>query len=169
VQNLDKFKKVSFELLDIGIFYGTKGVETVKSLPLYQNVDSVINLEDKFALVKKHGEELYMMLDSKLRPIVQNVFFLYDQATNTVTSYIKVITTKQDEITDYVQKTYSKVEVLTSGTWMRLDFDHDGSVSVDDIRHSMLGLYEFLRNFDVIETTTTIKGKLYTDAIAYMQ
>ena len=33
----------------------------------------------------------------------------------------------------------------------------------------MVGLYDFLRNFDVIETTTTIKGKLYTDAIAYMQ
>ena len=101
-ESLDKFKKVSFELLDIGLHYGSKGVNTIRSLPLYQRVDSVISLEDKFALVKKHGEELYTLLDSKLRPLVQNVFFLYDQATNTVTSYIKVITTKQDEITTYV-------------------------------------------------------------------
>jgi len=33
----------------------------------------------------------------------------------------------------------------------------------------MVGLYEFLRNFDLVETTTVIKGKLYTDAIKYMQ
>jgi hypothetical protein len=33
----------------------------------------------------------------------------------------------------------------------------------------MVGLYEFLKNFDVIENTTSIKCKLYQDAIAYMQ
>lgn len=52
---------------------------------------------------------------------------------------------------------------------MRLDFDNDGSVSVDDLKKSMIGLYDFLKNFDIIETTTTIKSKIYTDAIAYMQ
>jgi ribosome-associated protein YbcJ (S4-like RNA binding protein) len=52
---------------------------------------------------------------------------------------------------------------------MRLDFDHDGSVSLEDLKKSMVGLYDFLKNFDVIQTTTQIKGKLYTDAIAYMQ
>ena len=52
---------------------------------------------------------------------------------------------------------------------MRFDFDHDGSVSMDDLKQSMIGLYDFLRNFDVLETTQQIKGKLYTDAISYMQ
>lgn len=33
----------------------------------------------------------------------------------------------------------------------------------------MVGLYDFLRNFDCIQTTTQIKSKLYTDAIQYMQ
>ena len=44
---------------------------------------------------------------------------------------------------------------------MRLDFDKNGQVSVEDLKASMTGLYEFLKNFDVIETTTQIKGKLY--------
>jgi hypothetical protein len=61
---------------------------------------------------------------------VSNVFFLFDSATARVTSFIKVITSKQQEISDYVEKTYSTVQVTASGTWMRLDFDHDGSVSV---------------------------------------
>ena len=50
-ENYEKFKKVSFELLDIGIFYGQQGVQQVKSLPLYQKVDAAVNLEDKFSLV----------------------------------------------------------------------------------------------------------------------
>jgi hypothetical protein len=52
---------------------------------------------------------------------------------------------------------------------MRLDFDHDGSVSIDDLKKSMVGLYEFLKNFDVIETSSQIKSKIYSDAIAFMQ
>ena len=51
---------------------------------------------------------------------------------------------------------------------MRLDFNNDGSVSVDDLKKSMIQLYDFLRNFDIIEATTTIKSKLYTDGISYM-
>jgi len=52
---------------------------------------------------------------------------------------------------------------------MRLDFDDDGNVSMDDLKLSMVNLYEFLKDFDVIDATYQIKGKLYTDAIAYMQ
>lgn len=165
----EKFKQISFELLDIGLHYGTQGVEKIQGLPLYQRVDQIVDIADKFHLVKRHGESLYTYLDSKFKPIVQNVFFLWDKATQRVTSYINVISTKHNEITGYVQKTYSEVHVTIEGTWMRLDFDKNGKVSVDDLKQSMVGLYDFLKNFDVIETTTQIKSKLYTDAIAYMQ
>ena len=108
-ENFEKFKKVGFELLDIGIFYGKQGAEQVRSLPLYQKVDAAVNLEDKFALVLKQGEQLYTLLDQKFRPLVNNVFFLFDSVTGKITSYIKCITTKHEEISDYVTKTYSAV------------------------------------------------------------
>ena len=92
---MEKFKSISFELLDIGLFYTGKGIQQVQSLPLYQRVDKVINLNDKFDFVKKHGENLYTLLDQKFRPLVSNVFFLFDSATARVTSFIKVITSKQ--------------------------------------------------------------------------
>ena len=57
-----------------------------------------------------------------------------------------------------MSKTYSTVSVTVNGTWMRLDFDSDGSVSVDDLQKSVLGLYEFLRNFDVLEKSTQVKS-----------
>ena len=65
-----------------------------------------------------------------------------------------MISDKHEQINQFVEKTYSQVQVTVSGTWMRMDFDHDGSVSIDDLKKSMVGLYEFLKNFDVIETTS---------------
>ena len=35
-----KFKKVSYELLDIGVYYTNQGVSTVKSQALYQQIDA---------------------------------------------------------------------------------------------------------------------------------
>jgi len=96
------------------------------------------------------------------------VFFLYDSATGVVTSYIKVLTNKQDQVTKYVNETYTLVNVTVSDNWMRMDFDHDGSVSVDDLKKSMVGLYDFLKDFNMIESASNIKSKIYTDAIAYM-
>ena len=52
---------------------------------------------------------------------------------------------------------------------MRLDFNKDGVISLEDLKQSMFGLYEFLKNFDIIENTSQIKCKLYEDAIAHMQ
>ena len=97
-QNLEKFQKVSFELLDIGIYYGEKTIGQVKSLPLYQKVDSMVNFEEKFECVKNHGENLYTFLDGKFRPIVQSVFYIYDSVTKKITTFINVITTKQQEV-----------------------------------------------------------------------
>ena len=168
-QNFDKFQQVSLELLDIGIYYGGKTIDQVKSLPLYKSVDAYVNIEDKFDMVRKHGENLYTFIDNKFRPIMQHVFFLYDKVSKKITTYIKVITQKQDDVQTYVSKTYTHVQITVNENWMRLDFDNDGSVSVDDLKKSMVGLYDFLKNFDIIETTTTIKSKIYTDAIAYMQ
>jgi len=61
--DFDKFKKVSFELLDIGLHYGNQGVDKITSQPLYQKVDGMINIVDKFDLVKKQGQQLYTFLD----------------------------------------------------------------------------------------------------------
>lgn len=168
-ENAEKFKKVGYELLDISVYYTQQGMEKVKSQPLYQKVDSYVNFDDKFALVKQHGESLYTKLGERFRPLYEQVFFLYDTATNQITSFVNVITTRQQQVREYVDKTYGFVTVNVQGQWMRLDFDNDGSVSVDDLKSSMVNLYDFLRNFDMLETTTQIKTKLYTDAIAYMQ
>ena len=112
---------------------------------------------------------LYTYLDENFKPIVQNVFFLFDKATNQITSYINVITSNQSEVLRYVKSTYSQVSVAVEGTWMRLDFVKTRQVSIDDLKMQMVGLYEFLKNFDLLEQTTQIRTKLYSDAITLMK
>ena len=51
---------------------------------------------------------------------------------------------------------------------MRLDFNQDGRVSMDDLRIAVEELYEFLRSYDYISKATEIKSTLYNEAIKYM-
>lgn len=53
--NTDKFKKMTYEILDIGLHYGTQGMEHIQSLPLYQKVDAMVDFSDKFNIVQNHG------------------------------------------------------------------------------------------------------------------
>ena len=37
--------------------------------------------------------------------------------------------------------------------WLRLDFNNDGNVSIDDVRNSLTQFYEFLNTFDYLHKT----------------
>ena len=52
---------------------------------------------------------------------------------------------------------------------MRLDFNNDGSVSIDDLRKGLTQLYEFLKSYDYIEATTRIKSQIYEEAQKYIK
>lgn len=52
---------------------------------------------------------------------------------------------------------------------MRLDFNKDGQVSIDDIKVGAQELFEFLKNFDYLQAATEIKSSLYQEAIKYMK
>lgn len=48
---------------------------------------------------------------------------------------------------------------------MRLDFNQDGSVGMDDLRQSLMQFYEFLKSYDYLEATTRISSNLYDQAV----
>ena len=160
--------QLGYELLDISVHYGNKGTGIVKAHPLYKRVDQVVNLEDKFALVVKHSNDVYCLAGSKVLPIMDKVLFLYDDALKRVAAFVNVAADRHRQIVEYVSKTYSCVTVHAKDCWLRLDFDKDGSVTVQDLKNSMIGLYEFLKDFKFLEEMSNIKCQLYQQAIEYM-
>ena len=52
---------------------------------------------------------------------------------------------------------------------MRLDFNKDGSVDMDDLRQSLMQFYEFLKAYDYLEATTRISSNLYDQAVRCIQ
>lgn len=85
----------------------------------------------------------------------------YDEASKFVGMLIKVTMERQEELVNYIKRTYSNVQVFIQDNYMRLDFNKDGSVSMDDLRHNLLQFYEFLKNFDYLEASSRISSTLY--------
>ena len=51
---------------------------------------------------------------------------------------------------------------------MRLDFNKDGTVSMEDMRKNLHEFYKFLKNYDYIEATSRIGGNMYEKALKAM-
>ena len=64
---------------------------------------------------------------------------------------------------------YENVTVFIQDNWMRLDFNKDGHVSIEDLRSSVHELCEFMLNYDYFQRATEIKSQLYKQAIKYMK
>ena len=136
---------------------------------MYKKADAIINFDDKFAIVQKHSLDLYVLVGNKMEPIFNQVFFMYDSVLKRITAFINVAFDKQEKIIKYVNETYSCVTIQAKEQWLRLDFDKDETVSVDDLKNSMYTLYEFLKNYSVLDEMSFIKCKLYSQAIEYMK
>lgn len=86
-----------------------------------------------------------------------------------VSFLMQVLLENKDRLKDYISHHYENVTILLKDNWMRLDFNKDGSVSIEDIRHSAQEFFEFLKSFDYMQKATEIKSSLYQEAIKYIK
>ena len=70
----------------------------------------------------------------KVKDLNQKIVIFYDEGTKFAGMLIKVLQDKQEELIKYVRETYSNVQVFVQDNWMRLDFNKDGSVSLEDMK-----------------------------------
>ena len=82
---------------------------------------------------------------------------------------INVLSERQEELVAYIRRTYSNVQVFMHDNYLRLDFNQDGSVSMEDLRSSLTQFYEFLKSYDYIQETTRISSDLYTKAVGMIK
>ena len=132
---------------------------------VYKLTDPYVNYIGLYQAVKERGQKSA----EKVEELKQKIVLFYDDATNFVGMLVKVLQERQEELVKYITETYSNVQVFVKDNWMRLDFNQDGQVSMDDMRKNMNEFYEFLKNYNYLEATTRIKSKMYDEALKLMQ
>ena len=126
----------------------------------YQSVqERIAGLEKQ---VKEGSVQLYKFLNDRVyTPVESNLYVIYDKSSHMLSFLMEVLLENQQKIKEYLSKHYENVTVLLRDNWMRLDFNKDGHVSIDDIKQGAQELLEFLRNFDYLQKATEIKSSLY--------
>ena len=114
--------------------------------------------------------QLYKFLSDKVvTPLTSNLYVIYDKSSHVLSFLMEVLLEHQQKVRDYLARHYENVTVLIRDNWMRLDFNKDGHVSIEDIKKGAQELLEFLKNFDYLSAATEIKSSLYQEAIKYMK
>mgnify|MGYP001569937692 CR=1 FL=1 len=104
----EKLKHLSFELIDIGLYGGSKGLKYLKETSLYTATDKYVNYEEKFEVVKEKGLKIFnFMNDSVYTPLKENIIVVYDESSKYITLVIKLISEQifenQAKIVEYVK------------------------------------------------------------------
>jgi hypothetical protein len=147
-----------------------KGVELVKAQPAYQVADRYVKFDEKAELLKTQGIEIaHFMNDKVFYFLRERMVFYYDEATKVISFLFEVFQEHQEQVQKYVNTNYENVKVELQKNWMRLDFDKDGIVSVEDFKTALFQLYEFLLNFNYLEHAQAIKNDIYERAAALMK
>ena len=154
---LQRLKVVTEDLLDLWLYEGSKGLGYVQASKAYQLTDPYVKYVERYESMKGKSAELL----NQLEQLPKKVVLYYDEATNFVGMLIRVLNERQEELVAYVRRTYSNVQVFVQDNYLRLDFNEDGSVGMEDLRASLTQFYEFLKSYDYIEATTRISSNLY--------
>jgi len=142
----------------------------IKSTPAYTISDKFIHYDEKFEMAKEGAMKTYAFVNDKVYgPLKENFLILYDQSTHYIAVLINIIKEHQQKVIQHISKYYENITVAIQDNWLRLDFNNDGHVSMEDIRTSVKELYAFLRDYHYLEKAVEIKSALYEQAIKYMQ
>jgi len=161
-------KNLSFELLDIGLHTGQKGLEYLKTTPIYSLTDKYVNYEEKADLLKEKGVQVYRyvhenshVLGDVIEQVRSNFYVVFDAPSNLYSFMVQVLKDHQPKVLEYMTEQYENVQVLIKDNWMKLDFNNDGKVSLESLKKGVHDLYEFMLNYDYIVKANEIKNNLY--------
>ena len=120
--------------------------------------------------VREGSVQLYKFLnDNVYTPLSSNLYVIYDKSTQVISFLMEVLIEHQEKLREYLARNYENLQVVIRDNWMRLDFNKDGQVSIEDIKQGAQELFDFLKNFDYLQKATEIKSSLYQEAIKYMK
>jgi hypothetical protein len=165
---IERFKNLSFELLDMGLFQSQKGYNYFKQTPVFEITDQYVHYDSTLEVVKDKGVNIYKYVNENvIDPLMNNIYLI--QTTNYYSFMMNILKEHQPRVITYIQEQYENVKVMMQDNWMKLDFNNDGKISVEDLKKGAHDLYEFITNYDLIVKANEIKNTLYDEAIKFMK
>jgi len=147
-----------------------KGVQVVKKQPIYKLTDQYVHFDAKAEALKNQTIDLANFVNDKVYfPMREKIVFFYDEATKVLSFLVQIYNEHQEQVKKYISTHYENVKVELQNNWMKLDFDKDGIVSVDDFKKGLKQLYEFLLNFNYLEQAQSIKSTVYEKAVQLLK
>lgn len=154
----------------MSLFQGQRGYDFFKQTPIYSMTDKFVKYDEKLELVKEKGIQVYKYVhENVVDTLKENLYIIQDLSSNAFSFMMKVIKDHQPKVIDYMMSYYENVNVMIKDNWLKLDFNHDGKISFDDLKKGVQDLYDFMSNYDYIVKANEIKNNLYDEAIKFMR
>jgi hypothetical protein len=142
------------------------GVHTARETRAFKIADSYIHFDDKYYYLKSKTLALSSFVNTQIIvPVNDRVVIYYETGKKYVSVFIKTTQKEKERLAEYILQTNLNVKAFVHDQWVRLDYDQDSHVSFEDIRHSSLEVYKFLKEFDYINEGCA----LYRKTIDYVK
>ena len=130
-----RLREVSLQLLDLGLYEGQKGLETLKQSKFTQVTDPYVHYDEQVQKCVQGGTKAFNFANDKVyNPLKENMIIMYDQSTNYLSLMLKIYKEHQQKIIDYIGTHYENVTILIQERWIQLDFHKYSQMSSEDMR-----------------------------------
>jgi hypothetical protein len=106
-------KQLSYELLDMGLHSGQRGLSILQQTRAYQFSDGYLHYQRRFDQLRARSQQYYSALRERLYlPAREAVVVVWDQTGKVVSFLVKVVKENQDKLAAYVKARYENVAVF---------------------------------------------------------
>ena len=132
-----------------------RSLNAVKATRLYKFTDSYVDFDARC-------DFLYKVI---VLPMYGNFVVVKDTSTQCVSVIVQHTAEQRDRLKGFVEERLPLAKVYFSDYWMRLDFDNDGSVSVEDVKATVRALSEAVRGYGYTQRYLEFRNSMYRKAI----
>lgn len=149
---------------------GAEKLEILRQNQYYVSANQRLHLEANAEKMFNLSVDLYHNLEDKvIIPVRERLLVIWDRSTQLISFVTEHFVQNKEQLLTYVNKHYANAKLVIHQQWVRLDYNGDGQVSVEDVKSSAVGLYKFLQEFEYRQRALEIKSNLYEQALTMIK
>ena len=134
---------------------------------LSRHVNHAYEYSKEMQIVKFSETYSEYMNSELIVPLKDNIYFVYSMTSNNISIVFKKVA--DTKFVKYFLSQFNQCKLVVHDTWMRLDFDEDGQVTLQDIKENLKQAYAFVQSLEWIQNCQEFKSNCYKRALEYMR